>query len=1123
MLKPTCNALLFGSLILLSGCDNNNSSNINSPNTPETPSTPTTPSTPETPEVPGTPSTPDPETPVPETPDNQEPIARLPDVAIPGEVITADGNQAVIHLVDIAGVTSRSAVDYGTKNLFLWNNDTCNSLEKTSDGWDDKTITPTGSDSYGPYWVLPLNKTTGCINFILRDGGNKLIDADMRVTFSDFPDRTVSVLAGSSAVYDTRADAFRGAFGVALAEAHWVDKQTILWPAGKDKPIVRLYYNHSSKVAANSEGQFTDRYFSLTPTSISQETSARFPHLAGYAAFKLPDNANVDELLTDETVILATDQNGILSSATQVQTAGVLDDRFAAAAEKLEYGALVSGSDVTFRLWAPTAQQVELVLYSADKKVIGSQPMIRDTNSGAWSYQGSSDLKGAFYRYALTVYHPQSRKVEQYEVTDPYSHSLSTNSEYSQVVDLNDNALKPDGWDSLTMPHPQATQADIAQMVIHESHIRDLSAWDQTVPEGLRGKYLALTAADSNMVKHLKQLSQSGVTHVELLPVFDLATVNEFSDKVADLPQPFSRLCELNSAVKQSRFADYCNSASTIGEVLNDLKQDDSQGNPQVQELNGYVAQTDSYNWGYDPFHYTVPEGSYATNPEGTLRIKEFRTMVQTIKQQLGMNVIMDVVYNHTNAAGPSDRTSVLDKIVPWYYQRLNESTGSVESATCCSDSAPEHRMFAKLIDDSLVVWSRDYKIDAFRFDLMGYHPKAQILAAREKVKTVNPNVYFFGEGWNSGQEDRFEIASQINLKGTGIGTFSDRLRDAVRGGGPFDEKEALRQNQGLGNGAGVLPNEKSGQTADDVRHLADLTRVGMAGNLTDFLLIDKDGNVKKGSEIDYNGAIGGYASDPTEVINYVSKHDNQTLWDMISYKAASEADLATRVRMQAVSLATTLLGQGLAFDQQGSELLRSKSFTRDSYDSGDWFNRVDYSYQDNNSNVGMPRFSDDGINYDEISLVKDAVAAPGNAEITQMTAFYQELTQLRRSSPLIALGSGSEVMKRVDFRNTGADQQLGLLVMTIDDGTQAGSDIDSLADALVVVINAAPEARTINDFAGQNLSLSTIQQSLAANSLASGINIAGDGSITIPAWSVALLVKPQAAAQGSGIPVSSK
>ncbi len=115
----------------------------------------------------------------------------------------------------------------------------------------------------------------------------------------------------------------------------------------------------------------------------------------------------------------------------------------------------------------------------------------------------------------------------------------------------------------------------------------------------------------------------------------------------------------------------------------------------------------------------------------------------------------------------------------------------------------------------------------------------------------------------------------------------------------------------GVGSGAGVLPNELTTLSDDQARHLADLTRLGMAGNLADFVLIDKDGAVKRGSEIDYNGAPGGYAADPTEVVNYVSKHDNQTLWDMISYKAAQEADLDTRVRMQAVSLATVMLGRG--------------------------------------------------------------------------------------------------------------------------------------------------------------------------------------------------------------------
>jgi hypothetical protein len=139
------------------------------------------------------------------------------------------------------------------------------------------------------------------------------------------------------------------------------------------------------------------------------------------------------------------------------------------------------------------------------------------------------------------------------------------------------------------------------------------------------------------------------------------------------------------------------------------------------------------------------------------------------------------------------------------------------------------------------------------------------------------------------------------------------------------------------------------------------------------------------------------------------------------------------------------------------------------------------------------------------------------------MTAFYRELTGLRKSSPLFTLGDGSAVMKRVDFRNTGPDQQAGLLIMTIDDGVQAGASLDSRVDGLVVAINAASESRTLNDFTGDNLQLSTIQQAAGDGSLASGVEIAANGAITLPAWSVAVLEKPQGDAQGTGLPVSSK
>ncbi len=183
----------------------------------------------------------------------------------------------------------------------------------------------------------------------------------------------------------------------------------------------------------------------------------------------------------------------------------------------------------------------------------------------------------------------------------------------------------------------------------------------------------------------------------------------------------------------------------------------------------------------------------------------------------------------------------------------------------------------------------------------------------------------------------------------------------------------------------------------------------------------------------------------------------------------------------------------------------------------------MDYSLQDNNYNVGMPRSSDDGSNYDIIARVKDAVATPGETELKQMTAFYQELTALRKSSPLFTLGDGATVMKRVDFRNTGADQQTSLLVMTIDDGMQAGASLDSRVDGIVVAINAAPESRTLQDFAGTSLQLSAIQQAAGDRSLASGVQVAADGSVTLPAWSVAVLELPQGESQGAGLPVSSK
>ncbi|MGL6284999.1 pullulanase-type alpha-1,6-glucosidase [Aeromonas hydrophila] len=1091
-MKKTKVALVTASLLaLLSGCNDNSSS----------------------------PSTPEP---------TDGPVARLPNVQPPAEQLVAGPDQAVIALVDTQTSAARGVTGpFANYSLHLWNNDACSATAESglNAGWDDKVNTPAAADGFGPSWVVPLSKLEGCINFIARNGDlANLTGSDMKVVFSDHPDRTVAIVAGKNEIFGSRAEAFTAAFGVAGASAHLIDGNTLIWQGGKDKPHVRLYYTESGTIKANAEGVFDFPYITLAPTSLTAEQQAKYPHLKDAAAFALPAGKDLKPLLKGELVAIGTDADGILQGATLVQSAGALDALYSEAATKLTYGAVVEGGNATFRLWAPTARSVKLALFDGQHKPLGERTMTLDEASGSWSVQGGSELVGKFYRYDIQVYHPVSRKLESYQVTDPYSLSLAMNSEFSQVVDLNDPALKPEGWDSLKAPHSQQNPADIT---IYEAHVRDLTGNDDSTPAEHRGKFLGLTDTDTAPVKHLQALAKSGVSHLHLLPVFDIATVNEDPAKVANISDDFGKLCQVNPEVQNSKFAGYCSSGQTIEAVLGDLQGSDSKENPQVQELYGYLRGVDSFNWGYDPYHYTTPEGSYATNAEGSQRILEFREMVKAIKQNIGMNVVMDVVYNHTNEAGLGPK-SVLDKIVPWYYQRLNPETGSVENSTCCSNTAPEHAMFAKLMDDSLVTWARDYKIDAFRFDLMGHHPKDQMVQALAAVKQVNPEMYFYGEGWNFGEvqdDKRFVQATQKHLAGTGIGSFSDRLRDAVRGGSPFDGGDTIRKTQGFGNGALVDANEMDGVDRATALHQADLVRLGMAGNLKDFILTDKDGMPKKGSDIDYNGQPAGYAQDPTEIQNYVDKHDNQTLFDNLIYKAPQGADL---VRMQGVSLATAMLGQGIPFTHAGVELLRSKSMERDSYDSGDWYNRVDYTLADNNFDKGLPRKDKDGDNYPLIERVLGKHVKPSGADMATMVGFYQELAELRQSSRLLRLGSGAEVIKRVDFRNTGPDQEPGLIVMTVDDGVNAGADLDPAIDGLVVMINATNAPQSISDFRDGNdqpIDLTSLQLSPAHHG---GESIARDaavngGTLTLGAWSAAVFVKPQSGAQGTGLPVGKK
>lgn len=1053
-----------------------------------------------------------------------------------GEVFTQEGVAAVYpELIPTGDIPANHARVYmntpdGDTNAFrlhVWNEGSCTNLEGDNSAWPG--IESSGvSDTYGVYWDIPVNGTDNCLNIIPNnksDGDYQT--ANLKIEF----DKTTAI--GSAAFifkgtdkvyYEPLANKPANAVELLGASAIFASDEVLLINS-KDATKIELYYAKNAGMTFDSKSKKilgSDNVISSDILSSSEEWkgSEEKPHLASdFIAFDIDfsqSDITLKEALKGQLILVASDATGVIK-ATEVQTASALDSLYASQAVNEKFGALInSDGSTTFRLWAPTSQSVVLVSYDNDKQESKKIPMIFNQETGSWVAENTELAHGSFYKYEVTVYHPATDKIETYQVTDPYSLSLSTNSELSQVIDLNNAEVVPAGWNSLTPPHAQDNPAEF---ILYEAQIRDFSALDQSTPADSRGKYSAFNQADSAPVKHLKSLSDSGVSHLHLLPTFDIATINEDVTQIANIDEPFTKLCGLKPTIKDDKdFGSYCSSSDSIASVFDEMLEKDSPENAVVQRLNGYVRDVDGFNWGYDPFHYTVPEGSYSSNPDGMTRIKEFREMVMAVKNDIGMNVVMDIVYNHTNESGVSNK-SVLDRIVPWYYQRLNEFTGNVENSTCCSNTAPENTMMGKLISDSLVVWAQDYKIDAFRWDLMGHHPKTQILETLAAVKAVDPETYFYGEGWNFGEvgnDRQFTQATQPNMYGTGIGTFSDRLRDSVRGGGPFDSEMGLRENQGFGNGAFVLPNEQNKTSKETALHLADLTRLGMAGNLSDYPFVDSKNNSIKGSELDYNGQPAGYAKDAWEIQNYVSKHDNQTLWDNNQYKIGYDVSAEIRTRMQAVSLATAMLGQGVPFTHMGSELLRSKSMQRDSYDSGDWYNRVDFTAQDNNWDVGLPREDKDGSNWTVIQDVVDNSAEnamPTTDNIQAMKAFYEEFASLRASSGLLTLGHGEEIIKRVKFHNTGSDQNVGVIVMSMDNsGSNYDASIDQDRDGLVVVVNATPTALSeFANFDATGYTLHSIQATNGAKSIArngSENSSVTNNKLNTPAWSVAVFEK---------------
>ncbi|WP_310434991.1 pullulanase-type alpha-1,6-glucosidase [Streptomyces sp. 3330] len=923
-----------------------------------------------------------------------------------------------------------------------------------------KPLQPVGKDSFGVTFEVPLADGATSLSYIIHKGDEKDIPSDRSL---DFATHGKDVwLVGGDSTYLLPTVGAAPDLDLGTAKAQWIDADTVVWKVkATDATSQQLVYAPEGDItvrdgALSHEGH----WLRLTPTALSDAQKSAYPHLGDYPAFTVDprDRDRIRTALRGQVIATQRAANGALLAATGVQLPGVLDELYGAA-RSARLGPVLDRGRPTLSVWAPTARKVSLDL---DGRRI---PMRRDDATGVWSVTGPGSWKNKPYRYVVTVWAPSVGKVVTNKVTDPYSLALTADSARSLVVDLDDRSLAPAGWSTLAKP----AAVPLANAQIQELHVRDFSAEDSTVPAAERGTYTAFTERNSAGSRHLRALAAAGTSYVHLLPVADFSTVPE---KAADRAAPG---CDLGSYATDSA---------------------------EQQACVAKTAAKDAYNWGYDPYHFTVPEGSYASDPDGTARTVEFREMVKALNQD-GLRVVMDVVYNHTVASGQAE-TSVLDKVVPGYYHRLL-ADGSVARSTCCANTATENAMMGKLVVDSIVTWAKEYKVDGFRFDLMGHHPKANILAVRKALDALTPakdgvdgkKIILYGEGWNFGEvadDARFVQATQKNMAGTGIATFSDRARDAVRGGGPFDADPGV---QGFASGLYTDPNSSTGngtpaEQKARLLHYQDLIKVGLSGNLASYGFTDTDGKQVTGAEVDYNGARAGYAKAPGDALAYADAHDNESLYDALAFKLPSDTSASDRARMQVLAMATAALSQGPALSQAGTDLLRSKSLDRDSFNSGDWFNSVHWDCRDGNGfGRGLPVAAANEAKWPYAGPLLKSAQDPGCADIEGASAAYRDLLRIRTTEKSFGLTTAGQVQGALSFPLSGRDETPGVITMRLGD--------------LVVVFNATPERQSqqVTELRGSDYRLHPVQAAGADRVVRTAAYTRSTGTFEVPGRSV--------------------
>ena len=551
-----------------------------------------------------------------------------------------------------------------------------------------------------------------------------------------------------------------------------------------------------------------------------------------------------------------------------------------------ELGAIYTPEATTFKLWAPVSQKITVNLYKyghpTELAVTGypgddtpyKQVEMEKGEKGVWSVKVEEDLDGVYYTYTV-----QNSETTINEIVDPYAKSTGVNGLRGMVVNLASEKLNPANWES----DKSVTVKSNVDYVIYETHVRDLTAHKTWGGEAkYAGTFLGLAQRGTTYKKSgvtvstgLDHIIEMGVNAVHLLPVMDSLNVDE---------------TKLNDE---------------------EYKNKDEDG---------------IYNWNYMTANFFTLDGGFSTNPyDGYARMNEFKQLVMAFHEN-DINLIMDVVFNHTSVAS----TSNFHKIIPYYYHRTVE--GSLTNGSGCgNEMASEHYMVRKLIVDSCSHFAKEFHVDGFRFDLMGLEDTETMNQLYNATSKINPNMIIYGEPWQGGTStNAYKAASKANMNAMpNIASFCDVSREGVRG-----------DNNAVSYGGWV--------TNDLGYQQFDKTVYGITGGLKGISSIHS-----ANPEYSYLA--------PTQVINYASCHDNYTLYDQISVKGGTILrDADSRMEATTQSIALMLTSQGVPFIEAGSEFGRTKgkypadySIVSDrnqrvhnSYNLGDKFNVLDWSWK---------------------------------------------------------------------------------------------------------------------------------------------------------------------------------